>query len=670
MISLALVCSSLLAGSPPSADQASTPISAIATPSSDRQQYEAARAKAGRDPSAHVQLALWCEAHGLTPERAKHLAIAVLTDPRNATARGLMGLMAHAGRWEHPEDVGQKILTDETTAARRAEYNGYRAELERTADADRAAIESARASGNRELLRAAKGQSSRRLAAAQLKLGLWCERNGLRPEAIAHFTAATEFDPSVATAWRHLGCQRHKGRWMTPQAIAAEEAEEKAQREADGRWEPDLRRWKSWLAVDVKQVEAVTHLTAINDPRAVRMVWKVFVQDRAPRPSIGATVLAQINAPLATHGLVMLALFGSTPKIRDDAAQLLPARDPRDTIPPLISSLQKPIKVSFHVNDPQLAAQIRRLIPNEDRSDPSERSPFSMADGIRGALRVETQRVEINRQFEGPPTAAMTDRAALRTADNWRRFFVATQMAEDEMLLEAGQVAQFVDQFNARAKAVNSRAQELLRSLTNQQLGDDSDDWQEWWADQRGYVYERPDREPGQSYTSTYSTAPLVIHHSCFAAGTAVKTLAGPRPIESIRVGDQVLAQDTKAGELTYRPVVAALKNPPSATLRLKIGADTIVATPIHRFWKAGHGWLMARELKTGDLIRTVGGTARVEAIENDRVCPVFNLEVAEARSFFVGPAGVLVHDHSAVEAMTEPFDATPALAVATTRAN
>src|SRR4029079_5305968 len=31
----------------------------------DLEAYKAAAAKAGRDPDAHVKLALWCEAHGL-----------------------------------------------------------------------------------------------------------------------------------------------------------------------------------------------------------------------------------------------------------------------------------------------------------------------------------------------------------------------------------------------------------------------------------------------------------------------------------------------------------------------------------------------------------------------------------------------------------------------------
>ncbi len=91
--------------------------------------------------------------------------------------------------------------------------------------------------------------------------------------------------------------------------------------------------------------------------------------------------------------------------------------------------------------------------------------------------------------------------------------------------------------------------------------------------------------------------------------------------------------------------------------------ADTIVATPIHRFWKAGGGWTMARDLKPGDPIRTLSGVERVGSIEEEKVQPVFNLEVARGHSFFVGKVAALVHDNSLVETTTRPFDALPDLA-------
>jgi hypothetical protein len=71
---------------------------------------------------------------------------------------------------------------------------------------------------------------------------------------------------------------------------------------------------------------------------------------------------------------------------------------------------------------------------------------------------------------------------------------------------------------------------------------------------------------------------------------------------------------------------------------------------------------MMARDLKAGDVVRAVDGLAKVKAVDSDRDQPVFNLQVAEGRSFFVGKTGALVHDNSLVLAVAEPFDAPPEL--------
>ena len=72
--------------------------------------YRAALAKAGKNADAQVRLALWCEAHGLTAERLKHLSLAVLYDPTNALARphGPGGLSREMGtpRPDQPQGPG------------------------------------------------------------------------------------------------------------------------------------------------------------------------------------------------------------------------------------------------------------------------------------------------------------------------------------------------------------------------------------------------------------------------------------------------------------------------------------------------------------------------------------------------------------------------------------
>ena len=150
--------------------------------------------------------------------------------------------------------------------------------------------------------------------------------------------------------------------------------------------------------------------------------------------------------------------------------------------------------------------------------------------------------------------------------------------------------------------------------------------------------------------------------------GNLVRTLDGIRPIESIREGDPVLTQNTTTGALGYQPVVAVYHNPPNATFRIELGNESVVATGIHRFWKAGQGWAMARDLKPGDRLRTIGGIAQVKAVEPDKVQPVFNLQIADGDNFFVGDQGVLAHDNSIVSPTEKPFDGVPAIEDPSTR--
>jgi hypothetical protein len=149
----------------------------------------------------------------------------------------------------------------------------------------------------------------------------------------------------------------------------------------------------------------------------------------------------------------------------------------------------------------------------------------------------------------------------------------------------------------------------------------------------------------------------------CFAAGTPVETLTGPRAIESVQIGDQVLSQDPGSGALSYQSVIAAVHNKPAALLKIELGHDVIQATGIHRFWQPGRGWVMARDLKPGDSLRALGGVVEVKSVTQGQVEPVYNLKLMQGQSFFVGQQALLVHDNSAVEPVPQPFDLAPAFA-------
>ena len=127
----------------------------------------------------------------------------------------------------------------------------------------------------------------------------------------------------------------------------------------------------------------------------------------------------------------------------------------------------------------------------------------------------------------------------------------------------------------------------------------------------------------------------------------------------------RVLTQDLKTAALGYQAVTQVHNNPPSATFLIKIKGDTIVSSPLHRFWVVNKGWVMARELRGGETLRLLDGPAQVESIEKGTVQPVFNLDIAGARNFFVGAVAALVHDNSIPETRITPFDSTPDLASA-----
>ncbi len=132
--------------------------------------------------------------------------------------------------------------------------------------------------------------------------------------------------------------------------------------------------------------------------------------------------------------------------------------------------------------------------------------------------------------------------------------------------------------------------------------------------------------------------------------------------IESIQVGDRVSVTKHRERAACFSACGGVHHSQPAATLRLAIGDESIVATGIHRFWKAGKGWTMARDLKAGDRLRMIGGIGTIRAVESGQSQPVFNLDVAVNRNFFVGTNGLLVHDFSFVQPVLEPFDREPDL--------
>lgn len=640
MLSLALVCLGLAALGP--AESRSQPSA------DDLKAYEAAKARAGPGASAQVDLALWCEARGLRAERDRHLARAVLIEPANARARGLMGQVADGGRWTTPEALAGRLAADDAAAATLAEYNRRRDELQQHPG------------------RRAGWAARKERARAHARLALWCESVGLKGEATAHFTSAVVLDPYNEATWKNLGYVKHDGRWVSREQAAAERTEAEAQRQADHHWEPLLRKLRAWLGERTKHSEAEARLGEVTDPRAVPSIVRVFGGAGDAGQATAVRLLARVDAPVATRRLADLALFARAPDVRAAATGALRGREPRDYAGALVDMIRSPLRCSvLPVRGPGRPGALLVEGPRfrmERRYDAP--APFQLGSNFYGyvgydgnGLPVVARGVEVSRLEREKPDRAARDLAALeaRTASMIAEANLKAEFSRQRFLADY----QAVETYNEEAAERNARVVPVLAGALDApaELAEDENAWHVWWYDRIGYRYEPPPQVTISVNASPQLPPPLVI--SCFVAGTPVRTLDGRMPIETLAVGDRVLSQDVTTGVLGVQPVLVVHHNPAGATIQVELDSgETVTASVYHRFWRAGRGWAMARELQAGDVVRTLAGTARVASVSPGPTEPLFNLDVAGSRTYFVGKGDALVHDNTLPDPHATPFDA------------
>jgi hypothetical protein len=662
MVHAALLCASLLVvqvGHPPEQ-------------SHDFTTYEALKAKAGKDPRAQVKLALWCEAHGMNGERLKHLAQAVLSDPKNVTARGLLGLIAFGSRWETAERARERTLADDAQAAKRALYQERRSKLTNDEIRSQQAADLLENKGDYQAAYRARLRSNRRLAEAHVELGLWCDRNGLAPEETAHFTLAVHLDPYRDSSWKHLGYVKRNGRWTSRDQAADDERDEREQKKADRYWEPLLKKWTDWLGDKRHREEAENLLATVVDRRAVPSILKLFPINRPEADQLHRVrLLARIDDPSSSRAIANQAVQTQFESVRRATIETLKKRPPRDYAGNLVEMIHGTIQYKVQaVSGPDSRGALAIDAPRFRMVRTYDVPPaFELASSFRGyvgyddnGMPVVVQGRELDymkRQISNPEAiAAKVREIEIRTANmlNEATLAAQVQMAADISAIKLA---------NDQARDDNASVVPVLKSAAGApaSLGDDEDAWRGWWFDTLGYSYQA---SPKPTFTQDVAAQYLPYSiRTCFAAGTPVHTLDGAHPIEAIQVGDQVISQDAASGALSFQPVVFVHRNPPAKTLRLTLSdGQSVVCSVYHRFWKANLGWTQARELKPGDPLRSLARIVRVNSIEPDSVLPLYNLDVAGSRTFFAGRTALLVHDNTLPDHRLEPFDTLPVVAL------
>ena len=135
----------------------------------------------------------------------------------------------------------------------------------------------------------------------------------------------------------------------------------------------------------------------------------------------------------------------------------------------------------------------------------------------------------------------------------------------------------------------------------------------------------------------------------CFVAGTMVATEDGHKPIETIVVGDYVWATDPETGETALKKVVNTFVNETTAVTHLTVNSEVITSTQTHPYYVLGQGWLLAKNLRAGDVLVMLNGEHVVlEVVQHEFLeTPVttYNFEVSDFHTYYVGKTDILVHN-------------------------
>jgi hypothetical protein len=150
---------------------------------------------------------------------------------------------------------------------------------------------------------------------------------------------------------------------------------------------------------------------------------------------------------------------------------------------------------------------------------------------------------------------------------------------------------------------------------------------------------------------------------------TLVLTKDGLKPIEDIRVGDWVLSHPESQPppmrqqapwrlehEYTYRQVrKVSIRHKPATYFNILFaptGSDTLMVPSDQLVWVAGHGWAPITQLTGERTVYRIDGSGytriAITKIRNTTETEPFHLlEVDEFRTYYIGKAGVWVHDVS-----------------------
>ena len=551
----------------------------------------------GVSPAARlVHQAQAAEIAGDVKLRAALLDEAVSLDPKYAAAHWQRGEVLLDGQWLSIAAAEKKLSTSPDLV----EYRQRRDQLTMT-PADHAA------------------------------LARWCQQKGLTAQARLHDTFAYQLNPRDVALQKRLGLQRFRGALLTRAQIDIVLAQEKQQAEALKSWKSRLTELKRQLTSKDAAVRAqgAGAVAAITDPTVLPALESILMPAGPDAALAAVRLIGAFDTPAATEALARQAVWTPYPEVRKEIAAQFKQRPIHGWVPLLLSAMQVPVEVRVQLMG---SGDSPAFILSLFRDGPFAQEHMSYTDSIAPVFASD---------MRGDPNAARNDPLIVRTSPE------QTQARAQAQAAQAGRTLAAAESFNRTANLINTRISDTLSAATGREGQADPTDWHHWWVAYNEYSYqsEKPITTTTLATSYNYTSTRLSSQHSCFLAGTLVATWTGPRPIESIRVGDYVLSQDVETGQLAYQPVLGTTHGPPTPMLRLSLADRDVFLTRGHPLWVPGEGWRMPKELKPGALLHTLDGPVALKEVIEWADAETFNLVVAEYSTYFVTDQRLLAHD-------------------------
>lgn len=141
-----------------------------------------------------------------------------------------------------------------------------------------------------------------------------------------------------------------------------------------------------------------------------------------------------------------------------------------------------------------------------------------------------------------------------------------------------------------------------------------------------------------------------MFNPTCFTGDTEVYADDGFVCIEDIEVGDEIWAYNSETGETELKEVLNVWVKETDEIIHVSTAdGETIDTTTNHPFYVENKGWVAAGDLEVGDVLVTADGNeVEVTDLELEKLAEpilVYNLEVEDFHTYFVGEFGVLVHN-------------------------